>query len=228
MPTLEDFFADLARLREGIRSSDRQNAPNFSVFRYPECDENLLSDIIADLLDPRGPHGQGTLFLEQFFRAAGVDLGVPLEGARVRREVTTTFLAQSRRIDVTVEVGRFGIGVENKPWAGDLPEQVADYVRDLAGKYGEGRYFMVYLSGGGRHPSSLPEPERDRLQEQGRFRTLPYAGAGACGGGCRAARRRAAPRRCGRSWAISSTSSTGGSGRAVGKARGRPWKQTSS
>jgi hypothetical protein len=34
---------------------------------------------------------------------------------------------------------------------------------------------MVYLSGDGRHPQSLPHADRYRLEREGRFRTLPYA-----------------------------------------------------
>jgi hypothetical protein len=197
MPTIEDFFlplrADLAKVREAKRLADLTEASDFNVLRYLKPDENLLSDVISDLLDPRGPHGQGPLFLERFLRTSGIDLGQPLEGARVRREAMTTFLAQNRRIDFTVEVGPFGVGVENKPWAGDQAEQVADYVKHLEKKYGEGQYFLVYLSGSGSDPTSLGEVERERLKRQGRFRTLPYvSGEGVlgwlqgCREGCRA------------------------------------------
>jgi hypothetical protein len=46
----------------------------------------------------------------------------------------TNFLARSRRIDFTVDMGPDGVGVENKPWASDQEEQVLDYVRHLAKK----------------------------------------------------------------------------------------------
>jgi hypothetical protein len=62
MPALDEFFnavgAELARAREAKRRADLDGAPDFNVFCYLKPDENLLSD----LLDPRGPHGQGALF----------------------------------------------------------------------------------------------------------------------------------------------------------------------
>jgi hypothetical protein len=86
MLTLDAFFsaleADLARAREAKRLADLHDAPDFNVFRYLKQDENLLSDIIADLLDPRGTHGQGPMFLDKFLRAAGMDLRHSLGMAR--------------------------------------------------------------------------------------------------------------------------------------------------
>src|SRR4051812_35936656 len=102
MPTLDDFFpavsAGLADVREAKRRADLQAAPGFNVFPYIKRDENRLSDVLADLLDPAGAHGQGAMFLADFLRVAALDVGQPLDRARVRREVSTTMLAQVRRI----------------------------------------------------------------------------------------------------------------------------------
>jgi PD-(D/E)XK nuclease superfamily protein len=178
MPTLEDFFksidTELKKVREDKRLADLCNSPAFSVFDYIEPDENCLSDILADLLDPQGPHGQGTLFLEEFLQMAGLNLKPTPENTKVRREDTTTFLAKSRRIDFTVEVGLFGVGVENKPWASDLEEQVASYIEHLAKNYEAKGYCMIYLSGDGHPLQSLDEKTQCRLKEEGRFRVVPY------------------------------------------------------
>ena len=69
---IEGFFHDLAFRYEIFqiqkREIDRHLASNFNVFDYivPNRDENRLSDIIANLLDPRGSHGQRDIFLRQF------------------------------------------------------------------------------------------------------------------------------------------------------------------
>jgi hypothetical protein len=179
MLSLEDFFnslnAELSPYREAKRRADRQQAPDFNVFSHIRPDENRLSDILADLLDPRGSHGQGSLFLILFLQAAGLPLEQPLDSARLRRENLTDFLQQNRRIDFTVEAGPIGVGVENKPWADDQPDQVVDYVRHLKAKYGEDRYFLVYLSGDGSPPSSISAGERGRLERQGSFSLLSYS-----------------------------------------------------
>ena len=54
------------------RELDRHLARRFNVFRYLRRDELGLSEIIADLLDPAGEHGQGTAFLEAMLELLGV------------------------------------------------------------------------------------------------------------------------------------------------------------
>ena len=52
------------------RQRDRKEATRFNVFDLIEPDENKLSDVLADLLDPKGNHGQGDLFLRLLFKQA--------------------------------------------------------------------------------------------------------------------------------------------------------------
>ncbi len=179
---MPDFDAVLAPLRAAMahrraaaREADRQSAPAFNVFPYIRPDENGLSDIFADLCDPVGSHGQGVVFLDLFLRAAGIDLpAATLAYARVRREAGTSYLDALRRIDFTLEFGRFAVGVENKPWAGDQPDQVPDYLLHLSRQYGEGNYALIYLSGDGGEPASLPDADRIERARARQLVTLPF------------------------------------------------------
>ena len=140
----------LAVVRAAAARAAEVEAPQFNVFHFLRPDEILLSDILGDLLDPNGSHGQGPLFLRRVFRAVGITPGVPPNGGvRVRREDGTTHLAAGRRIDLTIEVGATGVAIENKPWAGDQPEQMADYARHMRAKYGDRGFHLIYLSGAG-------------------------------------------------------------------------------
>lgn len=114
--------------REARQALASAVAESFSVFDYIEPDENRLSTIIADLLDPKGKHGQGSTFLAAFLKqleALGCKIPshsqADLDGATVVNEATTSFLTSAaRRIDIRIELPhRFGIGIENKPWAGE-------------------------------------------------------------------------------------------------------------
>jgi hypothetical protein len=58
--------AELEQARGAIEEFERKQAGRFNVFAFIEPDENRLSDILADLLDPRGSHGQGDGFLRLF------------------------------------------------------------------------------------------------------------------------------------------------------------------
>ena len=69
------FFAELRPRLETARALeaelDRHLARRFNVLDYMRTDELGLSRIVADLLNPRGPHGQGKLFLERFVEGLG-------------------------------------------------------------------------------------------------------------------------------------------------------------
>lgn len=112
--------------REARQALASAVAESFTVFDYLQPDENLLSRIIADLLDPKGKHGQGSTFLVAFLeRLVAVRCTLPsdwrahVDEATVVNEAATSFLPNTaRRIDIRIELPqRFGIGIENKPWA---------------------------------------------------------------------------------------------------------------
>ena len=115
---------------------DRNLAQRFSVLDYLRVDESGLSRIIADLLNPKASHGQGTLFLQKLLGVAGLRNTrhwPDLDRSRrilVAREQRTH---DDRRIDISVQIdGASGepycLAIENKPYAGDQENQVKDYL----------------------------------------------------------------------------------------------------
>ena len=104
------FFSISSRLaiaEKKQRQLDRKKATRFNVFDLIDPDENKLSDVLADLLDPKGNHGQGNLFLRLLFKQ--LDLGSDAKltkDATVHREAPTHRIRKYlRRIDVLVEAG---------------------------------------------------------------------------------------------------------------------------
>src|SRR5207237_4404982 len=97
------------------RRIDKRRATGFNVFHLIEPDENKLSDILADLLDPKGGHGQGDLFLRLLFKQLGLGSNPKLtKNATVQREAPTHgILKYRRRIDVFVEAAALLV-IENK------------------------------------------------------------------------------------------------------------------
>ena len=71
----DHFFRNLKRQLEIFRASkrhlDRYLATDFTIFSYIVPDENRISGVVRDLLDPHGPHGQESLFLEEFLKLIG-------------------------------------------------------------------------------------------------------------------------------------------------------------
>ena len=149
---------------------------SFNVFGYIKPNENLISDIIADMLNPFGNHGQKDLFLQKFF-----DIIIPDEinnnaSYTVQREVATNYITHhNRRIDIIISDNEnFGIGIENKPWAGEQPNQIKDYVEHLTKKYH--KFILIYLSGNGSEPTSIDNEPKKELLENKKLINRSYAG----------------------------------------------------
>jgi hypothetical protein len=115
-------------------------APDFNVLRFLRDDENGLSNILADLLDPRGSHGQGGIFLMRFAAQIVPDWNVSesdCAAATIETEHRTNLIGNARRrIDILVCFGKQAIlGIENKLWdAPDQERQVSDYIDHLKAK----------------------------------------------------------------------------------------------
>lgn len=178
------FFAHLSpRLQTAKaheRELDRHLARRFNVFDYLSTDEVALSRIIADLLDPRARHGQGTLFLRTLLdelpeidSRPDPDAGF-VKGIHVVKE---RVIADGRRLDVSVEIPGTGetycLAIENKPYADDGRGQVKAYLRFLDEKYGD-RFLLIYLSPTGQGPSSWSLPRGELGKWTGRLAVMPY------------------------------------------------------
>jgi len=140
---ISEFSISLPRLdalREGI---DLYGATRFSPFTIFDPDENTLSRVVAELLDPLGSHGQGLLFLNALLAAIDLPRLNRLDPVRVRREAMTR---ARRRIDIVVETSRYVIGIENKPWAVQQKDQLRDYHAELSDDLRGRRPVLIFLS----------------------------------------------------------------------------------
>src|SRR5262249_25319412 len=118
----------------------------------------------------------GTCFLAQLLRMVGLESLKSMEQARAWREDQTWLIDnQIRRIDITVDFPHlgFGIGIENKPWASDQTDQVADYVKPMRLRYGT-RFLFMYWSGHGGMPTSIDRIERETLERENKLRVWSY------------------------------------------------------
>lgn len=180
-PSLVDSGCDTTRplvskVREMIasqglsgRASRAQEAPAFDVFRFMRVRENDLSVILADLLDPRGTHGQGALFLDNFLaRLETAHWKRSSAPCHVRLEHATN---ERRRIDITLTFPHGVIGVENKPWAVDQEAQLGHYADFLShrGRQDDWNWLLVFLCNRPPAEYSLSAGERLRLGSSGQF-----------------------------------------------------------
>lgn len=168
--------------REATRQQDLSLSTKFNVFKVIRPNENRLSDIIADLLDPDGSHGQQRKFLDAFLeiieRPDLKEKGLK----RVGREVLTTHNKKNpyRRIDIVVDSknSAFGLGMENKKTDdGDLQGQLEAYYHHLKNTYGEDSFCLLYLTpkGGDPDETSISSNLREELQKKRKLICISYS-----------------------------------------------------
>ena len=180
-PELEHFFDTITHRVELTetqqRRRDKRCATAFNVFHWIAPDENKLSDILKDLLDPKGSHGQGDLFLRLFFKQLGLGSNPKLtKNAAVKREAPTHgILKYRRRLDVFVEASVL-VAIENKVDALDQKDQVKHYLEHLqyCTRGGGKKSVLVYLTPNGRRPESIQRALFDEANACGRLRCWSY------------------------------------------------------
>ncbi len=171
------FFSQARHQLELAEKQDRTEASGFNVFDLIRPDENRISDVLALLLNPRGAHGQGDLFLRLLIKKLNTGLNLKdTKHAKVWREASTHKIDNSRRrIDVLVDAGDL-VAIENKVNADEEPGQIKDYLEHLR-LWTEGRSVrstLIYLTPGGRLPDSLQRENLDREVADNRLRCWSY------------------------------------------------------
>ena len=180
--SVEDFFSVLKEKLKSYRAVkrhlDRFLSTDFNIFAWIKPDEKHLSNVIANLLNPASSHGQQGVFLDAFLRRIGKDDLCNRQPHQVTCEAPTDYIDQDRKIDILVDFGDFGLGIENKPWpwSKDLEDQLKDYCRHLKMKYGDRRFCVVYLTILGDNPSenSIRAKMRKNLEQNGQLFCVSY------------------------------------------------------
>lgn len=150
---------------------DKQLAFDFSLFQFFSIGENKISQVLAYFLDEKQNHGQGNIFLKEFVKAfynKEIDLNKSIN-------ICEKTITEKRRIDIYIELKDLTIGIENKIWADDQPNQLNDYATFLDQK-SKGNYLLLYLNPYGLEPSSksITKKLKESLIEQEKFKIISY------------------------------------------------------
>lgn len=190
---LTEFFKPLIfkyRVAKEIkRQTDKFLASDFNLVEIINPTEEKISDIIAMLLRPDGEHGQGNIFLRKFLEILSKELPEKPDGISDIEYLLNCRIIVDReveakgRLDIRIYFKKegenfFTIGIENKPWAGDQPEQLkrySDYLEKDSDHLKE-KYVLLFISGDGRMPSefSISEKDRKKLEESGNLLCSSY------------------------------------------------------
>jgi hypothetical protein len=170
--TVSSLIAAAELAKSGSRAKD---SPSFNLFRFMRIKENDLSAIFSDLLDPRGTHGQGALFLDAFLaRLGNAHWKRPAQTCHVRLEHQTD---EMRRIDLTLTFPHGVIGIENKPWAIDQEKQLGHYATYLSQikRSDDWNWLLVFISNRPPAAYSLSAHEQAKLLATKQFFHFSFA-----------------------------------------------------
>jgi hypothetical protein len=166
-----DVLVFLRAMIPTMRAADRTDAvmrrkmgTAFSIAKYAVAGEVSLNRIFADLLNPRGPHGQGGAFLRLFVEMLPGDLKVDREEEWFA--VANHPTAKGRYVDVGLfRSNDTAIYLECKPWTTEGRKQLNDYAEDLLAR-GERHKILVFAPGRqDRDPVTLSAELKARLGE---------------------------------------------------------------
>lgn len=158
---LSELEAEMPTLAAHQAGANLYGSPQLNPFGLMVPNELAMSRVIADLLDPRGTHGQGVLFLNALCRLVGVRPMTARDHVKVTREALTL---HGRRIDILVETTTMVLGIENKLEAGQQPNQLADYLNEIRLRAGSRDVALVFLS------------DQEAKSARGEIVQLPLAG----------------------------------------------------
>lgn len=149
---------------DALASLSGENFNVFTLLGRVDDEVHTHSPILADLLNPKGTHGQGSVFARLFLDHLGVKkLHDDLNDASVRSEVDAGAYG---RIDILFETKDACLVIENKINAGDESRQLERYHNYAKTKFQESKINIAYLTLFGYEPSdySLGTLAREGIQ----------------------------------------------------------------
>lgn len=168
---LEKIFNELRtefkKYEIGLLENNKQIAPDFNAFEILYALELPLSRMIGEFLNPKGSHAHGQIFLDLFIDKFLQNNSVLKKSKNISLKLEHAI--ENGRIDIIIDFdNKFGIAIENKPYADDQNQQIIRYCDYLSSVYGNNNFSMIYLSADGSEPTekSLTKNEREQLGKQ--------------------------------------------------------------
>ena len=167
LPQLQNIWADKQRQQQAQALA---HAPHFNIFRLlnvAHLEDDTHSPFLADLLNPRGSHGQGYLFLSTFLHHCAQKWPqrpfllsqeeLQTGSWRIQREIGINLGADHKGfMDIVLTNHKLGcvIVIENKIYAGEQRHQLKRYRGWLKNTYPRYDQAIIFLTLDGRDPTS--------------------------------------------------------------------------
>ncbi|OAG26727.1 PDDEXK-like family protein [Thermodesulfatator autotrophicus] len=205
---LDELLFEYKKLKKQKEEKARKKAFEFNIFeiltltKYREISnlpEGQISNIIAELLNPSGKHGQGKIFLKLFLEEIKTQIkkvSIEQDVLQILKEDYLLFLSVEREyttdkgkfIDIIVKLpysspnNTLIIAIENKPWAKEQTNletgyyQIKHYIDFLEKLKNKGEivdFIFIYLAED-REPVTINKEKIFNLQAEGKFLNLSY------------------------------------------------------
>ena len=146
MKKLGELLDEVLCLQNSYAQLQKDKAYGFNIFSLllKSGDEvNLHSKFIYDLLNPRGTHQQGSLFLKLFLKEIGLEHNAD----------EFELFREKENIDILIQSSTYSIIIENKIYTTDHSEQLKRYWQSIKNQgYPESNILVVYLTLFGDEP----------------------------------------------------------------------------
>lgn len=151
------------------RKEKFERGENYNIFNdlgFMSDEVHLHSMFLANLLNPKGSHGQRGKFLEAFLKmlqksfpaisADSLELDTAIASVDVEKYIGRQTDSEGGRIDIYLTDGKHSIIIENKIYAGDQHHQMLrywNYGMSQKGDDTEKSFVLIYLTLDGCFPS---------------------------------------------------------------------------
>ena len=157
MNRLRRMLEKIKLINEKYDEIEKLDGINFNIFSILDMERKELkthSNFIYELLNPKGLHSKGDIFLKLFFEIV-LDLKYD-ENVKVYEVVQEDITTKNRRIDFTIETPDYQIGIEMKIDAKDQKHQLYDYYYELKNRVKQKqKQKLFYLTLDGKNPSDF-------------------------------------------------------------------------
>lgn len=176
--TIRSLLQQVKLITKYYSQLSTQSGEGFNVFKVINMTHNetsVHSRFIAELLNPKGSHGQGNVFLKIFTELFCENLNLDYSTAttKIEKSIGPKDLETGGRLDIIVsDKKNHCIVIENKINAGDQEKQLIRY-NNYAKSYKESR--LIYLTLYGDSPSEYSTKSEDyKLEEKKDYICLSY------------------------------------------------------
>jgi hypothetical protein len=149
---VENLLREVNAISEKYDEIAKITGENYNIFEILGVSSKELSHskILTDLLNPKGSHCCGEVFLKLFFEKFLPDKkDVDFSNCQISKEC----LIGDGRLDICIDYSDFRLGIENKIYAPEGEGQFKKYRDFLEQKY-QGDYCLIYLTLKGEKPNS--------------------------------------------------------------------------